>query len=511
MKATKNINIYLIDKKPIKVIDVVQYDTGIQLVFTVKDFPIPSDATATLYVEKPSGKFVYQKDNITVSGNTITVDLENQALTEHGRIPYQVTVTSGSDTVTSFAGLMIVERSLKDAGAVESKTVIKAFDELTAEKLAELQTNAKTVVDALIATIPDDYTELTAKINESANAIKGNLSGVIVSADDVSPVEHLMNVNVHGKNLLPNNILDVSTWQLATGTTNNHLYPLTFLKDGQTYTISGIKKDVSDGYFYIEKSNDGFVTNSDIHLITPNNFFMPVTFAKEAGWDYRFFWYGQGVMLSDCVENLQLEKGNTATEYTPYVDPSTVKVKRCGKSIFSKSSQVVSGVSKPWTSLLVAAVKVPSGNYVASCNFKQRGQDISRVALSVRSYEDYSIAFGDDSSGENSGYLEKSFTVPNSSSGFQIFLYSNQPNEALTTECLFENIQVELGQKATDFEPYKGTEYIPTSDGVVDGVTSLSPNMTLLTDTEGVIVECEYNKDTNKVIKKITDALGITI
>lgn len=40
-------------------------------------------------------------------------------------------------------------------------------------------------------------------------------------------------------------------------------------------------------------------------------------------------------------------------------------------------------------------------------------------------------------------------------------------------------------------------------------MTSLSPNMTILTNIEGMIVECEYNKDINKVIQKICDALGI--
>jgi hypothetical protein len=31
--------------------------------------------------------------------------------------------------------------------------------------------------------------------------------------------------------------------------------------------------------------------------------------------------------------------------------------------------------------------------------------------------------------------------------------------------------------------------------------------MTLLTDTEGVTIECEYNKDTGKVIEKLTNAV----
>lgn len=154
MKATKQIDIYLTQKRNVRVIDVVQYDTGIQLVFTVKDFTIPSGATATLYVQKPSGKFVYQEDGITVSGNTVTISLENQAITEHGKAPYQVSLKSGSDVITTFTGLMMVEKSLKDAGATESKTVIRAFDEAVSDHVAEFQTKAEQIVAACIATIP---------------------------------------------------------------------------------------------------------------------------------------------------------------------------------------------------------------------------------------------------------------------------------------------------------------------------------------------------------------------
>ena len=41
-------------------------------------------------------------------------------------------------------------------------------------------------------------------------------------------------------------------------------------------------------------------------------------------------------------------------------------------------------------------------------------------------------------------------------------------------------------------------QYTPNADGTVEGVMSLYPNITLLTDTEGVIIDCEYNKDINK-------------
>jgi len=38
-------------------------------------------------------------------------------------------------------------------------------------------------------------------------------------------------------------------------------------------------------------------------------------------------------------------------------------------------------------------------------------------------------------------------------------------------------------------------------------MTSVSPNMTILTDTDGAIVECEYIRDSNKVIEKLTNAI----
>lgn len=63
---------------------------------------------------------------------------------------------------------------------------------------------------------------------------------------------------------------------------------------------------------------------------------------------------------------------------------------------------------------------------------------------------------------------------------------------------VIKNIQLEIGSSVTDYEPYvEPTEYTPNADGTVNGVTSLYPNTTLMTDTEGVIITCEYNKDIN--------------
>ncbi len=68
----------------------------------------------------------------------------------------------------------------------------------------------------------------------------------------------------------------------------------------------------------------------------------------------------------------------------------------------------------------------------------------------------------------------------------------------------FKNVQVELGTTATEYEPYvEPTEYTPNNDGTVEGVTSLYPNTSLITDTAGAIIDCEYNRDINKAYESL--------
>lgn len=206
MKIQKQINIELTRKGFPQTIDLVQYDTGIQLIFCIKDFTIPEGTTAALYAQKPSGKFVYQETEITISGNTVTVDLENQAITEYGKIPYQISLENGSDSITTFAGILDVERRLKDAAAEESKTVVSSFEALTAEQIAEIKAATQTQIGVLQgesqkqqneiieigkvvnASIPEDYTALDAEVKALA-AYVGSLGLYIDEDGDVCQKE----------------------------------------------------------------------------------------------------------------------------------------------------------------------------------------------------------------------------------------------------------------------------------------------------------------------------------
>ena len=72
--------------------------------------------------------------------------------------------------------------------------------------------------------------------------------------------------------------------------------------------------------------------------------------------------------------------------------------------------------------------------------------------------------------------------------------------KGVTVSNLVFKPQIELGSEKSDYEPYSAPKvFIPESDGSIAGIKSMS-DMTLVTDTEGVTINCEYNVDTKKYI-----------
>ena len=71
-----------------------------------------------------------------------------------------------------------------------------------------------------------------------------------------------------------------------------------------------------------------------------------------------------------------------------------------------------------------------------------------------------------------------------------------------------DKLQLELGNIASEYEPYiEPVTSNADSEGNITGLVSVSPNMTLTSDTENVIIECEYNRDLMKVIEELTQAI----
>ena len=68
-------------------------------------------------------------------------------------------------------------------------------------------------------------------------------------------------------------------------------------------------------------------------------------------------------------------------------------------------------------------------------------------------------------------------------------------------------IEINPTHIATEYEPYKQGETIITTlaEGAV--LKNIYPNMSIIPDIEGVIVDVEYIKDSNMVIEKLTQAI----
>ena len=110
-----------------------------------------------------------------------------------------------------------------------------------------------------------------------------------------------------------------------------------------------------------------------------------------------------------------------------------------------------------------------------------------------------------------------SFTITEPTSVFFSLLVTNAVEFSNTVITLM----LEKGTAASEYAPYvdpTGVNVALTdgenqqtaasdADGNVNGLVSLAPSMTLTSDTENIIIECEYNRDLMKVIETLTQAI----
>jgi hypothetical protein len=501
----------------------------------------------------------YLVKDVTVEGDNVTFswELHPKVTMYKGNVSFVMCVT-GPDTKVKWHTTLgrgqvleglepdsaLVEGETKDGIAaliamVDAQTV--AVEKTGADQVAVVKAAAKTAQDSAVAeieakgastlaTIPGEYTATVNAVQSAANAIRGKVSGEVIRVDDVSPMEHYPVVRVHGKNLLPSMVMDMENWSLVDGTRNNYFFPLNQLDDGKTYTISAEILDGSAGYFYLEESRDGFASNTDRHLHIPGTSRLPFTFTKEVGTDYRLFWHDVNLLISDLATNIQIEEGAVATAYTPYVDPTTIKVTKCRKNLASTDANrwpgvyplsVVDGV---FTSVNAAGAAnhryyeaiLPRGKYLLSAKFSGFARFLVKLYGS-----DGRVLTGDDapSFGAYNEYYKGFYfsvesvvvDIPAVASYWQFGLIFAAGADMVNTNVTISELQLEVSENVTAYEQFDGEIQIPAADGTVTGLSAISPTMTLLTDTPGVTIECEYSRDTNKVIEEIMNKLAALV
>lgn len=405
--------------------------------------------------------------------------------------------------------------------------------------------NAKT--QETLDSIPDDYatldanvTEYKAKVDSLANAIKGTVSGAIVRADDVSPVEHTMGVRAQSKNMIP--------YPYYYGNETKQGVEMTVSEDG-TITFNGVATGDASfrliqnkpipvcGKYTVSGCDGGSI---DTYYLQPfvNGFGVSALHdgSKTYEWDGELtslvLFFKSGTVFENKQFKIQLERGSTATEYTPYVDPASVTVTRCGKNFWHSRGvtfpRTVSGVTVDYdadtqiytfngTSTSPGDIyTVPNGDNIMhigagetwTLRVEVMGGTVDGVATSAGKISplvnntEYNNTIHANA---ESLYVTKQYTESADITKMYFYVYASG--------VVFDNfkvrVQFEQNDRPTSFELFKElTPHTPTTDGTVLGVTSLSPTMTLSVDTDGALVECEYNRDTNAVITDLYEKIA---
>ena len=225
---------------------------------------------------------------------------------------------------------------------------------------------------------------------------------------------------------------------------------------------------------------------------------------------------GEAVRVDDAspVEHIV----NVKVEHT---DPTSVKVTRCGKNLIDFSKVVFNGcvvkdngVQAQFTNLYYMELGLPylidlvQNNDGKTLTFSVANPVVDARIVLVVMYEDGTYV-------ANTSYTNAvSLTIDNLNRTVSKILVRplSRPTKFTDTTTIINDLQLELSETATAFDGYKGVEtYTPNADGTVEGITSLSPTMTLFTDTEGAVIHCEYNKDTNKALSSMQTADGTVV
>ena len=114
-----NREVYVLDNRLKDRIDYVRGTNAIPIYFEFKDYEIPADAEAKVFVLKPSGKAVYNL--CAIMGQTVQVNVTDQMFAELGRSLMQIQITKGEKTLLTYTQPVEVHRNFTEGDVPESE------------------------------------------------------------------------------------------------------------------------------------------------------------------------------------------------------------------------------------------------------------------------------------------------------------------------------------------------------------------------------------------------------
>ena len=349
-----------------------------------------------------------------------------------------------------------------------------------------------------------------------SNALKKSVSGEAIAITDVSPLEHEMDVKVRSKNLF---------------------------KPSTSKEIKGITFELlEDGTFHVYGTNDGTGDSWHDESITLPKGKYAGSGCPEGGssttWSIEYHNrstgkgktdYGDGVVFEtaetntivvhmvvrngqtiDAIFKPMVEEGTTATDYVPYIeDISSVEVKKYGKNLFKATGEkVYKGITAELRedgSYHVFGTSDGTGDFFLDTDIilpkgKYTGSGCPSGGSSASHYIEF-VRRGAGKSGTDYGNGTEIEAAES-----QMFVVHMVVKSGQTVDLVFKPM-IEVGTGDKVYEPFKTpTLYMPDSYGEIM-VSSICPTTTLISNTEGAVIDCTYNRDLNKAFEELYNAI----
>lgn len=153
-------DVYVLQNKVKNPIEYVRLTNAIPIIFHFRDYDIPASSSAEVYVQKPSGKAVF--DDASISGNDVTVTVTDQMFAELGFSELQIKITENAQELVTFSQPVIVKPNYTEGDADQSQNEGGFFDD--AQQAIE---NANTAANAAQAAA-EEANEAAAGANSAA-------------------------------------------------------------------------------------------------------------------------------------------------------------------------------------------------------------------------------------------------------------------------------------------------------------------------------------------------------
>ena len=347
--------------------------------------------------------------------------------------------------------------------------------------------------------------------NNVANAIKRTAKGNVVSVSDVSPIEHDVQVKLtsdiltdfsnikvkrHGKNLYPgitNAAYNSSNNNVAFEVTQNGGIKLEGTASGLviininvidlpngTYTASTSLQGVSAWAFF----TDGEYTGGSPFTITDTRKIrlLQIRIPNE-------------ITVSD-VCYYQIEEGTVPTEYEPYIEPMEYSVNADGTIGGENSVIYTESDGNNFVTYTKVEDADPDYGYLTFDTSLMGNAKALRLTAKLQTASPTFV-------------YDFSFTrgVTADSYGTATDIYTDE-TYPITADAVVISVENGMPEKLYTTGAESLIKY--TAELIFEGDTtikSIYPSMSLLTDTDGVLIDVEYNRDINKAFAELQEAI----